>query len=35
MSSKHFLVGVIGKSGKLAWRKPDANVAAQLREAMA
>jgi hypothetical protein len=32
MSSKHFLVGVIGKTGKLAWRKPDADAAARLQQ---
>ena len=32
MSAKHFQVGVVGKSGRFAWRKPDAEVAAKLEE---
>jgi len=32
MSGKHFQVGVVGKSGRFAWRKPDAKVAAKLEE---
>ena len=32
MSHKNFQVGVIGKSGKLAWRKPDADIASRLQE---
>lgn len=34
MSYKNFQVGVIGKNGKLAWRKPDANIASRLHEAI-
>ena len=32
MSPKHFQVGILGKTGKLAWRKPDADIAARLQE---
>jgi len=32
MSAKHFQVGVIGKSGSFAWRKPDADIAARLEK---
>ena len=32
MSAKHFQVGVVGKSGSFAWRKPDAEIAAKLEE---
>jgi hypothetical protein len=33
MSAKHFMVGVsIGKNGNLAWRKPEAEIAARLNE---
>ena len=32
MSLKHFQVGVTGKNGKMAWRKPDATIAARLQE---
>jgi hypothetical protein len=32
MSANHFQVGVIGKSGSFAWRKPDAEIAARLEE---
>jgi hypothetical protein len=32
MSPKHFQVGIIGKTGKLAWRKPGADIAARLQE---
>lgn len=32
MSPKHFQVGILGKTGKLAWRKPDADVAGRLHE---
>jgi hypothetical protein len=35
MSYKNFQVGVICKNGSLAWRKPDANIALRLREAVA
>jgi hypothetical protein len=34
MSPKHFQVGILGKSGRLAWRKPDADVAARLQEVL-
>ena len=34
MSSKHFQVGIIGKTGKLAWRKPADDIAARLQEAL-
>jgi hypothetical protein len=32
MSAKHFQVGVAGKNGKFAWRKPDAEIAAKLEK---
>ena|SRR5208282_3557375 len=32
MSHKNFQVGITGKSGKLAWRKPDADITARLQE---
>jgi hypothetical protein len=32
MSAKHFMVGVVAKNGKFAWRKPDADVLAKLEE---
>jgi hypothetical protein len=32
MSSKHFQVGILGKNGSFAWRKPDAEIAAKLEE---
>ena len=32
MSAKHFQVGIIGKSGSFAWRKPDAEIAAKLEQ---
>ena len=32
MSPKHFQVGVVGKSGKFAWKKPDAEIAAKLEQ---
>jgi len=32
MSYKHFLVGVICRNGKLAMRKPDAEIAVKLKE---
>lgn len=32
MNAKHFWVGVVGKSGSFAWRKPDAEIAARLEE---
>jgi hypothetical protein len=32
MGASHFQVGIIGKNGKLAWRKPDAVIAAELEE---
>jgi len=32
MSAKHFQIGVIGKSGSFAWRKPDAEIAERLEE---
>ena len=34
MSPKHFQVGIIAKTGKLAWRKPADDVAARLQEAL-
>ena len=35
MSSKHFQVGIsTGKKGKLAWRKPDADISARLQQAI-
>jgi hypothetical protein len=34
MSPKHFQVGILGKTGKLAWRKPDADIAARLQEVL-
>ncbi|MFA6547215.1 MAG: hypothetical protein WCS99_22550 [Limisphaerales bacterium] len=30
MSAKHFQVGIVGKTGSFAWRKPDAEMAAKL-----
>lgn len=32
MSAKHFRVGVISKSGRIAWSKPEARMAAKLEE---
>jgi hypothetical protein len=32
LSPKHFQVGILGKAGKLAWRKPDKAIAARLQE---
>ena len=32
MSAKHFQVGIVGKSGSFAWRKPDAEIAAKLEQ---
>jgi hypothetical protein len=32
MSAKHFMVGIIAKNGKFAWRKPGADIAAKLEE---
>jgi hypothetical protein len=32
MSAKHFQVGIVGKNGNFAWRKPDAEIAAKLEE---
>jgi hypothetical protein len=32
MRAKHFMVGITGKNGKFAWRKPDADTAAKLEE---
>jgi hypothetical protein len=32
MSAKHFMVGVISAKGRFAWRKPDADIAAQLED---
>ena len=34
MSAKHFQVGIVGKAGSFAWRKPDAEIAAKLEEAI-
>ncbi len=34
MSPKHFKVGTLGKSGKMAWRKPDPDTAARLHQAI-
>lgn len=34
MSAKHFQVGVVGKNGSFAWRKPDADIAAKLEAAV-
>jgi len=35
MSDKHFQVGIVGKNGNFAWRKPDAEIAAQLEKCIA
>jgi hypothetical protein len=32
MSAKHFQVGVVHKNGNVAWRKPDAEIAAKLEK---
>jgi hypothetical protein len=32
MSAKHFMVGITARSGKFAWRKPDADILAKLEE---
>jgi hypothetical protein len=32
MSAKHFMVGIVGKKGSFAWRKPDVALAAKLEE---
>jgi hypothetical protein len=32
MSAKHFQVGIIGKNGRFAWRKPDVETAARLEK---
>jgi hypothetical protein len=32
MSAKHFQVGIVGKTGSFAWRKPDSGIAAKLEE---
>jgi hypothetical protein len=32
MSPQHFQVGILGKTGKLAWRRPDEKIAARLKE---
>ena len=32
MSPKHFKVVIVGKTGKLAWRKPDEGIVARLQE---
>jgi len=32
MSAQHFMVGVTARNGKFAWRKPDAEIAAKLKE---
>ena len=32
MSAKHFQVGIVGKNGSFAWRKPDAEIAVKLEE---
>jgi hypothetical protein len=32
MSPKHFQVGIVGKTGRLAWRKPDEDIAAKLQQ---
>ena len=32
MSAKHFQVGILGKNGSFAWRKPDADVAAKFEK---
>jgi hypothetical protein len=32
MSAKHFQVGIVGKNGSFAWRKPDPEIAAKLEE---
>lgn len=34
MSAKHFMVGVVAKNGKFAWRKPDGEMAAKLEESI-
>lgn len=33
MSAKDFQIGVVGKNGSFAWRKPDADIAAKLEKA--
>ena len=35
MSAKPFQVGIVGKTGSFAWRKPDAEIAAKLEEFIA
>jgi len=32
MSAKHFQIGIVGKTGSFAWRKPDADIAAKLEQ---
>ena len=32
MSARHFQVGILGKTGKLSFRKPDGDIAARLRQ---
>src|SRR4051812_23433676 len=32
MSAKHFMVGIVGKPGSFAWRKPGAEIAARLEQ---
>ena len=32
MSARHFMVGIVARNGKFAWRKPDADIAAKLEE---
>lgn len=34
MTAKHFQVGIVGKKGSFAWRKPDADIAAKLEAAV-
>lgn len=34
MSPKHFQVGMVGKNGKLVWRKPDPDIAARLQDSI-
>jgi len=34
MSAKHFMIGIEAKNGRFAWRKPEADIAAKLTEAV-
>lgn len=35
MSARHFMIGIIARNGRFAWRKPDAEIAARLEECIA